>query len=36
LQGVKLSEQPENGLFIDKAKKANGTFFAKKVLKPLK
>jgi hypothetical protein len=36
LQGVKLSKQPEDGLFIDKAKKVNGTFVAKKVLKTLK
>jgi hypothetical protein len=36
LQGVKLSVQPETGLFIDKAIKANGTSIATKVLKSLK
>lgn len=36
LQGVKLSKQPESGLFIEKAKKANGTSVAQKVLKTLK
>lgn len=33
LQGMKLSKQPENGLFIEKARKANGTFTATKVMK---
>jgi hypothetical protein len=36
LQGVKLPRQPESGLFIDKAIKANGASEATKVLKPLK
>jgi len=36
LQGIKLSKQPESGLFIEKAIKANGTSVAAKVLKPLK
>jgi hypothetical protein len=36
LQGMKLSKQPENGLFIDKAKKADGSSTAQKVLKSLK
>jgi hypothetical protein len=36
LQGIKLSKQPESGLFIEKAIKANGTSVASKVLKPLK
>jgi hypothetical protein len=36
LQGVKLSRQPESGLFIDKAIKANGASDATKVLKQLK
>ena len=36
LLGVKLSKQPESGLFIEKAIKADGTSVATKVLKPLK
>jgi hypothetical protein len=36
LQGVKLSKQPESGLFIEKAMKVDGTSVATKVLKPLK
>ena len=35
LQGMKLSKQPESGLFIVKSIKANGTFVATKVLKQL-
>jgi hypothetical protein len=36
LQGIKISAQPEHGIYIEKAKKADGTSTATKVLKPLK
>ncbi|MDR0798818.1 MAG: hypothetical protein LBN18_03550 [Dysgonamonadaceae bacterium] len=36
LQGIKLPGQPESGLYIDKAIKANGTSAATKALKALK
>ncbi|MDR0506034.1 MAG: hypothetical protein LBH32_04335 [Dysgonamonadaceae bacterium] len=36
LQGAKLSRQPESGLFIDKAIKANGTSSATKISKLVK